>query len=453
MSKKDFQFTTLNQLARMALGPLILVLLPFFLSMEQQGFWFAMTSITAIMAFADMGLCTAVMQCSAHEYANLCKAQSKAPDEVQYHQTRIDTLLTYSIRRVGIILVLAIPSVLAVGFYILSAQNDHATQWATPWVLFCLASSASLLLTVILAYYEGWNDVARIQRVRALVALTNALLIAVGLVLGLELWTLPLATGLSTVLGFCFVWKQCRNHLVFWRSTHTDLLKTWSREVSPLLSKYAMSWVGGYLMFQLFTPIVFRMEGSVAAGRVGLTISIFTAIFAISNIWSTYQMPRFSIAIALRDRRGLEKCLSTALKGSLLTYAVLMTLVITLFLALQWHPKVVTRLLGIDAVIMLALAWLLQLIIHNLAVYVRAFKEDPLAWQTLVAAAYTVVSTLICIHYRQVEYLFLGFLSVYLWFLPVVFRLFNRKRHETLKWPPEDHHVDIPKRLTPITHE
>ena len=423
----------------MALGPPILILLPFFLSVEQQGFWFAMTSITAIMAFADMGLSTAVMQCSAHEYAGLQKAKQEGDGSAQYWQARLDTLLTYSIRRAGSILSAVLPGVLLVGYYMLSSQESHATSWKAAWFFFCLGSSASLMLTVILGYYEGLDDVAQIQRLRALVALSNAVLVATGLALGLELWTLPLATGLSTLLGFCFVWKKCRSHLIFWQAARADLITNWAREVSPLLSRYAISWIGGYLMFQLFTPIVFRMEGAVAAGRVGLTISIFTATFTISNIWSTYQAPKFSMAIALKDRQALETCLSRSLKGSLLTYCVLTLIVIFSYQALQWHPKVATRLLGLDAIVLLALAWLLQLVVHNLAVYIRAFKEEPIAWQTIAAAAHTITATLICVHYFHLKYLFLGFLSVYFWFVPVVFGLFSRKRHQTVEWSTGEH--------------
>lgn len=71
-------------------------------------------------------------------------------------------------------------------------------------------------------------------------------------------------------------------------------------------------------MFQLFTPIVFRLKGVAVAGRVGLTISVFTAIFALSNIWSAHQLPCFSMAIsmaiALRDRYALDNWMAYGLK-------------------------------------------------------------------------------------------------------------------------------------------
>lgn len=433
MSKQALRFTSLNQIARLALGPIILALLPFFLSVEQQGFWFAMTSITAFMAFADMGLSTAIMQCAAHEYAKLQHTEKYSPENAVQIRLRLDSLLIYSIRRVGAIASLALPCILIIGFLMLDSQG-HSIHWRAPWVVFCLTSTLSLILTVVLSYHEGCDAVAQIQRLRALVATVNLVMMALGLIMGLGLWALSLATGISTAVGFSLIWKLRPPGFLTLRSISAGHVKVWSQEVSPLLSKYAASWIGGYLMFHLFTPIVFRLEGAAAAGKVGLTISIFTAIFTLSNIWSVYQLPKFSMAIALRDRYALDSCLSTALKGAIITYALMSAIAIVAFLALRWHPIVAARLLDIEAFVTLTLVWLLQLVVHNLAVYLRAFKEEPIVWHTLLAAVHTIVATVVCLHYFNISHLFLGFLTVYIWFAPAVFVVFSRKRKTTLKW-------------------
>lgn len=432
------RFTSLNQLARLATGPVILLLLPFFLSVEQQGYWFTMTSFTAFVAFADMGLSIALIQCAAHEHAKLEHSISQNSTDASRYRLRLDTLRLFAWRRSMSVSLWVLPCVLGVGFYMLSDRAD-SIHWEAPWALLCLASVASLVLTIVLAYHEGCNDVARIQRLRALIAATNAATLALGLVLGLGLWTLPLATGVSTALGFGFIWKHSREHvdrcLTCPRAQVKAEVKVWSKEVSPLLSKYAASWIGGYAMFQLFTPIVFRLEGAAAAGRVGLTISVFTAIFTLSNVWSTYQLPRFSMAIAVRDRHALNHCMTTALKGSLLTYCVFMSMAIATYQTLHHYPRVSERLLGTEAVWTLSVVWLLQLLVHNLAVYLRAFKEEPLVWHTLVAAVHSFAATLITLQLLSLDHLFIGLLTVYIWFVPAVFLLFIRKRESTKYWP------------------
>lgn len=434
------RFTSLNQLARLAGGPVILVLLPIFLSIEEQGYWFTMISFTAFVAFADMGLSTALIQSAAHEYAKIQQCVSQNSNEVARYRIRLNALRLFAWRRAISVAFVVLPLVSSVGFYMLSGQGtSQSIHWEAPWFMLCVTSAGSLVLTIILAYHEGCNDVARIQRARTVVALLNVAVLALGLGTGLRLWSLPLAAGVSTVVGFLFLWRRDRERKIERLSvSSTEIrfgLESWSKEISPLLAKYAASWIGGYAMFQLFTPIVFSLEGATAAGRVGLTISVFTSIFALSNVWSTYQLPHFSIAIALRDRRALDKCITVALKGAVLTYGTLVLVAIAVYMALRQYTHLQERFLGIENVGALVVVWLLQLVIHNLAVYLRAFKEDPLVWHTMVAAAHTVTATLLTLQLLGLDYLFTGVLSVYFWFVPAALVLFIRKRDTTKCWP------------------
>lgn len=434
------RFTSLNQLARLAGGPAILILLPLFLSVEQQGYWFVMISLTAFVAFADMGLSTALIQSAAHEHAKCDQFNLQSNIDATHYKFRLETLRLFAWRRSASVALWVLPCVLGLGFYILNGQNTTKTiHWVLPWILYCITSVASLVLTIILAYYEGCNDVARIQRARAAIALINVGLLALGLVFGLNLWALPLATGVSTAAGFGYIAKERRSTIAVCLTqslSEVDAgIRAWSKEISPLLARYAASWIGGYAMFQLFTPIVFRLEGAAAAGQVGLTIAVFTAIFTLSNVWSTYQLPRFAMAVALRDRDALNNCLAVALKGSLLTYGVLLCMAGIAYLILYHFTHLLDRFLGIEAMATLALIWLLQLLVHNFAVYLRAFKEEPLVWHTLIAAVQTIVATLLTLQLLGLDHIFSGFLTVYFWFAPAVFLLFIRKRELTKHWP------------------
>lgn len=433
------KFTYINQIARLAGGPVILVLLPFFLSIEQQGYWFTMISLTAFIAFADMGLSTVLIHSAAHEHAKYEQLQSPNCADSIHYITRLDTLRIFAWRRSLLVALWILPTVLVIGFYMLSRQTtEEAIYWEMPWILLCITSVASLVLNMILAYYEGCNDVAGIQRMRAVMALLNVLLLALGLVFGLGLWSLPFAIGASTAVGYAFILKKSRTQNVHGLDITSSAInagvRDWSSEISPLLTKYAASWIGGYAMFQLFTPIVFSLEGATAAGRVGLTISVFTAIFTLANVWSTYQLPRFAIAIASRDCNALNNCLTIAIKGSLFTYCILVSIAGVVYLSLREFTHFWDRFLGIEGIITLALVWFMQLLVHNLSVYLRAFREEPLVWYTLIAAGHSIVVTLVTLQLFGLNYLFGGFLTVYIWFAPAVFLLFVRKRESTKNW-------------------
>lgn len=430
-----FKFTALNQLARLALGPLVFLLLPFFLTIEQQGYWFSMISIAAILAFADMGLSIAIMHCAAHEHAYSRKLETVDPGGAQGDcHRRLETLFAYSMRRVGKITIVALPAVTAIGIFTFSSKSD-TVHWFSPWLGYCLASAAALMLSVILSFHEGCDGVASVQRIRLTVSITNLAMMSVCLVAGLDLWSLSIATTASTAVGAFLVSRCSVISIASALKINKSELVAWSKEVSPLLSKYALSWIGGYLMFQLFVPIVLLLDGPEAAGRAGLTFSIFSAIFTLSNVWSTYQLPKFSMAIALQDNLALRACLKRSLYGGISTYIGFASFVIGAIYILNDHAKIVERLQPMTGILSISLIWLLQLLVHNLAIYLRAFKEEPLVCPTIIGAAHSVVATALCVHFLSSGGYSLGLLSVYFWFLPVVIYMYVLKRDLTVEWP------------------
>ena len=75
----------------------------------------------------------------------------------------------------------------------------------------------------------------------------------------------------------------------------------------PLLRKYAISFISGYLGSQIYTPLVFHFKGAVEAGKVGLTISLITAIYSISYVWFAAMMPQINFLVAKKRWFKLDK--------------------------------------------------------------------------------------------------------------------------------------------------
>ena len=70
-SIKDIAATFFNQAWRLISGPLMLLLIPLYLTEEQQGYWYLFGSVAALSTFADLGFSNIILQFSAHEYASL----------------------------------------------------------------------------------------------------------------------------------------------------------------------------------------------------------------------------------------------------------------------------------------------------------------------------------------------------------------------------------------------
>jgi len=416
---KDLIVTWANQIARLLLLPVVMMALPRYLSIEEQGYWFSMISLVSVVAFADMGLSNAIMQCAAHEFAAVLNSGDAALISVKLTTIRLKSLLCFSLKRILLVNLIVLPTILLSGFLTFKQAGGY-NFWLFKWIVLCIFSSIQLIISIILAFYEGCNSVQEIQGIRFLATVAN-------------LTSLIICVYFGIISFACIYKKFSRDISPIYDLFMVDTL-AWSKELTPLLKNYSLSWVGGYFMFQLFTPITFKIVGPVEAGKVGLTISLITGVFNFSNIWSAYQLPGFAMDVARRDRLSLHQRFDRTLILAVLTFLIVTALIMVIYLNLPEITPVRGRILDLRAFITLGFAWFFQLLVHNMAIYLRAFKQDPLVLQTLGAALHTAVSTVMSLKIFGTQGVFIGFLTVYIWFVPAVYVVFRRQRNQVLLW-------------------
>ncbi len=67
----------------------------------------------------------------------------------------------------------------------------------------------------------------------------------------------------------------------------------------------------------------------------------------------------------------------------------------------------------------------MQLIVNAMAIYMRAYKKEPLVVVSVVNGLYVAITTLLAAKYLPFEYLFSGFTSAYVLVLPWVYWIFR----------------------------
>lgn len=88
-----------------------------------------------------------------------------------------------------------------------------------------------------------------------------------------------------------------------------------------------------------------------------------------------------------------------------------------------------TRLLPLKVFSMIVSALFSQFFINGMAVYMWAHKVELLMFASVLNGLYVAVTTLVVVSYFPFEYLFVGFLSVYMLIIPwlyVIFKKYNR---------------------------
>lgn len=426
---KDFRHTAINQLWKLFSGPALLILIPIYLSAEAQGYWYTFVSLAALAVFADMGFSTILLQFSAHEFAHLKFESNKTLSGSQKHLERLATLLKFAMKWSSAMGLIAFPIILVVGFFILN-QKQTEIIWVLPWVIYGLASIFVFINSMLLSFIEGCNSVGEVQKIRFLISFATVLSTFCLLFFGTELYALAVSLFIGAIVGTMLIIFRYISMLKQLFKLGTKALYNWNKEILPLIGRYAISWISGYFIFSIFTPIAFHYYGTVEAGQVGLTVAVCTAIFGISNIWMTIIIPKMNILVSQKNYVTLDLIFRKHLVLSVITYIlgiIILFIIITVF---KEYVPFDERLVKPFSLMIISLGWFFQVIINSLAVYMRAHKEEPLMFLSFVMALYISFTSLLIAIYLPFDYFFVGFLSSYVWGIPLVIKIFKRYKKE-----------------------
>ena len=158
--------------------------------------------------------------------------------------------------------------------------------------------------------------------------------------------------------------------------------------------KIALSWVSGYFIFQLFTPVLFKYHGPVVAGQMGMTLSLTNGLFGISLIWIHSRLPEFGKLIAVRNWIELDKNFSRAMRICFLISITINTFAIVLLYFIQKYTSLGIRFLPLWQVGILLLAVCGNIFVNAWASYMRAHRQEPMLTISLVGAVLIAISTL-----------------------------------------------------------
>ncbi|MFZ2889265.1 hypothetical protein, partial [Sulfuricurvum sp.] len=375
-----------------------------------------------------------LLQFSAHEFAHLKFESDKTLSGSQKHLERLATLLRFAMKWSGGMGLIAFPIILVVGFVMLD-QKQTQIHWVLPWVIYGLASVFVFVNSMLLSFIEGCNSVGDVQKIRFLISFVTILSTGILLLSGFELYALAVSLCIGALSGMLLIFYRYANMLKQLYKLGASVFHDWKSEILPFVGKYAISWMSGYFIFSIFTPIAFHYYGAVEAGKVGLSIAVCTAIFGIANIWMTIIIPKMNMFVSQKDYETLDPIFKKHLILSVVTYIFGLITLFTIITVFKEYVPFDERLVSSFSLMIISTGWLLQIIVSGYAVYMRAHKEEPLVIPSFVSGIYISLTTLLIAIFLPFDYFFLGFLSSFVWGIPWVMVIFKRyKNHEDYKY-------------------
>lgn len=402
------------------------MLIPLFLSQEEQGYWFTMMSLATLSMLADLGFFNITLQFAAHEFAHL-RFEGETLVGEELYKNRLASLFVFCLKWALLVTALAFPVILFIGFLFLG-QKETLLRWAIPWIAYVAGAGLTFLSSSIIYFVEGCDSVGPMQSVRLMMGIVAAGVLWAGLALGWGLYALPVSTLAGAAIGLVIMLRRYLRLFRYFFSLARGFSYSWRSQFFGLLWRYALSWSSGYFIFQAYTPIMFYFHGPIEAGKVGLSIMLWMGVFSVANAWIYAATPRINMHVSRGDWPKLDILFRRNLSLSVLMFIGGATLVLAAIYGLRGKLALIGRLMELTPMFFLALAWLIQIIVNGLAVYLRAHKQEPLVLPSVVSAIYIALTTILCAWYLDVNYFFLGWVSSCVWGLPWILHIFVTKK-------------------------
>ena len=415
-SIKDILATFFNQAWRLISGPLMLLLIPLYLTEEQQGYWYLFGSVAALSTFADLGFSNIILQFSAHEYASL-KIGNEGFLEGQIENIKkLGSFLRFVIGWLSAICSIVYPIIFVVGIFFL-VRDKVLSIYLIPWVIYSIGSLLNFFNNSVLSFIEGMDQISKIQKSRLIVAVINTVVVVSSLLLHINIYALSFGMILSASFMFITIFKTFGKVLKqLWKES-ADYSYPWKKEILPLFKKYVLSFASGYFLFQIYTPLMHYFHGPVYSGKIGISMSLVSAMFSFSTIFVYTITPRINMLIEKKDWSELDRIFNKRLILSGIAYLFIsfcFFVFIKIFSGIPLINKIVSRFLPWQGLLILICAYFIQVFITSWAVYLRGHKIEPYWHTSLIAAIWVFVITLINGKFLGPDYFFFGLFSSYI---------------------------------------
>jgi len=376
-------------------GAVTLVLLPLFLSETQQGYYYTFASLLGLQVFFELGLSQVIIQLVGYEAAHLTFHDSGKVSGAPERVARLSAIVAL-LRRwyaLAAVLFVVLGGLAGALFFGHNGQALPVSQWAPVWGAAVVLTAVNLYLSPQLAVIEGTGQVGQVARLRLLQSMVGYGGFWVLLLAGGHLWaavTVPFVSACATL-----IWLRARGG---WLKVPSSLASpiSWRRDVFPLQWRIAVSWACGYFIFSLFTPIVFASHGAVEAGRLGMAMSIFSAVTNLGLSWVNAKTPTFSMHVSRGESAALNHLFrNVALRSTAVTALLGFTVVGLAALCAHLDVGALQRIAAPATLFWIACASSINTAVYAAAVYMRAHREEPMLPVSIASALATVAVVMV----------------------------------------------------------
>ncbi len=371
-----------------------------YLTPETQGLWYTFISLGALSIFAELGFTTIITQFVSHEYANLNEKDGVLIGEHKPLE-KIISLILFSVKLYVIVIPAAIIILCTVGFFYFNMKLGN-TYFA--WVIYSLVGGLTLFSSLLQAIYQGLDKVKKTQTNILVGSIITALFTCLLLFLHCTIWALVFGNFIGLTIMCVFLYRMAPKLWIQIFRTKIEEKYNWFSEIINLQWKYAISWASGFFISYLFVPFIYKYESPILAGQFGVSMYIIMSINGIAYAWVYSKIPKFNMLSANKQRGELLALFRKSLVRSVLVFIGLGIIFMLCLLASKYFRFFDNRFLGMGFIALLILSQLPNVITSILSVYLRAHKQEPFYYLSIINAALMSICVLLILPWLGFTY-------------------------------------------------
>ena len=364
------------------------------LSGAEQGYYYTFGSLVALQLIFELGFSVVILQLATHEVAHLHLHEDGRITGDLRGQARLASVLQKAVRWYSVAAVLLGLVLLPVGWHFF-ASSGGSVAWRGPWCAVVIASCFTFQVDPVFSFLEGCGFVSRVALTRFSQAVLGSALAWTAFVLHHGLFAPALLIAGQAIAGIYFLWTRralLRNLLRF---PAGDDAIDWGVEVWPFQWRIAVSYASGFLIFQLFNPVLFKFFGPTVAGQMGMSLNIANALASVAIAWINTKAAPFGAMIARREYTALDGLFFRSAAQTMLLCVGGSAMVWTASVLLLRHGVgFAHRLLPPLPFALLLATMCLNQAVASMAMYLRAHKQEKFLLNSVLGGLLVAFSTL-----------------------------------------------------------
>lgn len=403
-------------------GLVAILLIPLFLTPQSQGIWFLMLSFGSIILLFSASQNSIALIFGAHEFKKLTIDNINIKGE----QSDIENLYSFvKFSKKFFLNILTWLSILVLLSFSAYIDEINSFSLITIFMIYLLGLYLYGLNFSMLSYIESFNQVEYAYKFKSILIATIIALTICFLYYDYQLYALSLSVFIAMLFWFMYFLYKFKNNIKNVINEKNQFNKYKKKIFLNYFKKNSFSMISGFLLFQIYTPIVYYFYGSEYSGKVGLSIAIMMALFAISLAFLHAKLPYITKLVSNKDYKEAYLLYFNISKISMAIFLLFLFVGIYLLFNVDFFSVYQSRIVDINSFFILSLAWFFQLVVYFFVTFTRLFKRELFVIPTIVSSLYILVSTIIILKYFSVNFIFLGLLSSYLFGLPWIYVIYK----------------------------